>query len=164
MTLVERSATIVRMTERERGWFARLFRRSPARTEPDGRQVRVIIEAYSACLERRAPERAHRPERELPYSKEAIGRALLIALKFARPSYVAEPLRHGFVELERFLPEDEWTLVDEYERLVAVGGLGGGMTDERRAAAVRLLAEIEARRGRRFELLSILERERNTSH
>jgi hypothetical protein len=122
--------------------------------------VRTILEAYGACLGRRTPERAHRHERDLPYTKEEIGRAILIALKFAKTREAAEPLRTGFADLERFLADGEWPLVDEYERLVAVGGLAGGMTDDRRAAAVRLLAEIEARRGRRFELLSILEKER----
>jgi hypothetical protein len=163
LTLSTRSATIVRMSDRDGGWLSRLFRRTAPRRDFDARHVREIIEAYSACLERRASERPHRPERELPYSKETIGRALLMALKFAKTPQVAEPLRYGFVELERFLPENEWTVVDEYERLAAVGGLGGGMTNERRAAAVQLLADIEARRGRRFELLSILERERDTA-
>ena len=149
------------MTGERRGWFARLFRRGHARGEFDGRHVRVILEAYGACLARRAPERPHRSERELPYSKEEIGRSILIALKFATTREAVEPLRRSFAELERFLAGDEWALIDEYERLAAVGGLGGGMTETRRAEAVRLLAEIEARRGRRFELLSILERERN---
>lgn len=147
------------MTEARGGWFWYLFgRRAPERTT-DGRHIRRIIEAYGACLPKTARERPHRPERDLPYSKEEIGRAILVALRYATTRETTEPLRQGFADLERFLSDEEWRLVDEYERLVAVGGLAGGMSDERHAAAVDLLAEVEARRGRRFELLAILDRE-----
>jgi hypothetical protein len=133
-------------------WFTRLLRRD---REPD---VRRILEAYGACLDR-AAEPPYRHERELPYSKEEIGRALLTALKFADRRETRAPLRHGFVELERFLGDDEWRLCDEHDRLASVGGLRGGMSAERRAAAAHVLEAIEARRARRVQLLEIIEAE-----
>ena len=148
-----------RMSGARGGWFSRLFRRRAPERDIDGRHIRRVIEAYGACLAHAARERPHRPERDLPYTKEEIGRAILVALRYATTREVAEPLRQAFVDLERFLSDDEWRLVDEYERLAAVGGLAGGMSEARRAAAVDLLAEVEARRGRRFELLAVLDRE-----
>lgn len=147
------------MSEARGGWFSRMFRRRAPERNADGRHIRRVIEAYSACLAKTARERPHRPERDLPYTKEEIGRAILVALKYATTHEAAEPLRQAFVDLERFLSDDEWRRVDEYERLAAVGGLAGAMSEPRRAAAVDLLAEVEARRGRRFELLAILDRE-----
>jgi hypothetical protein len=95
----------------------------------------------------------------LPYSKEEIGRAILAALKFADRHETRAPLRHGFVELERYLGDDEWRLCDEHDRLAAVGGLRSGMSDQRRAAAAHVREAIEARRARRVQLLEIIEAE-----
>jgi hypothetical protein len=133
-------------------WFSRLFRRQ---RDPDARQV---LQAYGACLER-AADHPYRHERELPYSKEEIGRAILGALKFADRQETRAPLRRGFVELERFLGDDEWRLCDEHDRLAAVGGVRSGMSDERRAAAAHVREAIEARRARRVQLLEIIEAE-----
>jgi hypothetical protein len=139
-----------------RGWWSRLF--GGDRT-PD---VRRILEAYGACLERRrGPDAAYRHERDLPYSKEEIGRAILAALKFADRRETREPLARGFVALEQFLPAAEWELIDEHDRLAAVGGLAAGMSDERQQSVARLRIEIEERRARRAQLLEIIEQERS---
>ena len=116
-----------------RSWLSRLFRR-----EPD---VRRVLEAYGACLERQTTG-TYRRDHDLPYSKEQIGRAILTALKFSDRREVREPLRRGFVELESFLPEHEWTRAD---------------------ADAQLRQDIEDRRERRRQLLEILDRERTTS-
>lgn len=142
------------------GWFSRLFTRSAEPSRVDGRQARTIIEAYASCLEHRPSGEPHRPERELPYLKEAIGRAILLALRFATRPETAEPLRHGFVELERFLADDEWVLVEEYQRRAAMSGSSvDTMAPDRRNAAIRVLRAVDERRARRVELLAILERE-----
>ena len=141
----------------DRSWLRRLFRRGPERDH--GPDVRRVLEAYGACLERRDTDRPYRSERELPYAKEEIGRAILTALKFTDRREIVEPLRHGFVELERFLADAEWRLIDEHQRLAAVGGVAGGMSDGQRAAVVRLREEIEARQDRRRQLLLILDEE-----
>jgi hypothetical protein len=54
----------------ERTWLRRVFRRSPERD--GGPDVRRVLEAYGACLERRDADRPYRSERELPYAKEEI--------------------------------------------------------------------------------------------
>lgn len=141
-------------------WLRRLVSRR-ARGGVAPRQVPAIIEAYGACLDGRPRGALHRSERELPYSKEEIGRALLLALRYATAPETIEPLRSGFVELERFLPEDEWPIVEEYQRHAATaqGGAPDGMPPERVEAARRILREIDERRARRLQLLTILDRE-----
>lgn len=141
----------------DRSWLSRLFRREPEHERDRGPDVRRVLEAYSACLERRDAESPFRPERDLPYSKEEIGRAILTALEFTDRREAVEPLRRGFVELERFLPDAEWQLIDEHERLAAVGGVTSGMSNERRAAVAQLREDVDARQERRRQLLLILE-------
>ena len=136
----------------DRSWLRRLFRRGPERARDRGPDVRRVLEAYGACLERRDADRPFRSERELPYAKEEIGRAILTALKFTDRREIVEPLRRGFVELERFLGDAEWQLIDEHQRPART-------SDERRAAVVRLREEIEARQDRRRQLLLILDEE-----
>lgn len=143
------------------GWLSRLFRRA-GRTRLDGRDARQILEAYADCLERRGPGRLHGRERELPYSKETIGRALLLALRFSRGPETTEPLRRGFVDLERFLPDEEYVVVEEHERRATSAGAEASlasMVPERRDAAVRILEAVDERRRRRQQLLAILETE-----
>lgn len=137
-------------------WLSRFRfgRRRPGAVDP--RHARTIIEAYGACLERRPAGEPHRPERELPYSKEEIGRAILLALRFATAPETIRPLRHGFVELERYVPDDEWPLIADYQRLDATAA---SLPADRRDAALRVLRAVEERRERRVELLAILERE-----
>jgi hypothetical protein len=132
------------------GWLSRLFssRRRPAR---DAREARAVIEAYATCLERRAAGRFSR-ERDLPYSKEVIGRVILRALEVATDERVVIPLRQGFVDLETFLTDAEWAIVEEYERLAGASW--------RPEAGAAFLAQVEERKERRRRLLDILEQER----
>jgi hypothetical protein len=144
-------------------WITRLFRRGNAKASVDGRDARRIVEAYAACLERAVPGRRHRAERELPYSKETIGRAILLALRYSSGPETTEPLADGFVDLERFLNEEEWPVVEEYEtrlRSPEVPTALDAMAPARRDTAVRILGEVEARRARRRRLLEILDAER----
>ncbi len=137
-------------------WLSWFRPRRTSSTAIDPRRTRAIIEAYGACLDWR-PAEALRPEDELPYSKEEIGRAILLALRFASNPEAIAPLRHAFVELERFLDAEEWSLVDEYQRAGHDGAMV--MSPERREAARRILADVDERRARRRQLLAILDRE-----
>lgn len=143
-------------------WLSRFRLGRRRRGAIDPRHARAIIEAYGACLDRRPAGEPHRPERELPYSKEEIGRAILLALRFATVPETIRPLRHGFVELERYVPDDEWTLIAEYQRLDAAAT--ASLPADRRGAAERVLRAVEERRERRVELLAILEREAGDGH
>jgi hypothetical protein len=144
------------------GWLSRVFRRA-GRQPLDGRDARRIIEAYAGCLERHGLGRRYGRERELPYSKETIGRALLLALRFSSGPETAEPLREGFVDLERFLSDDEYAVVEDYGRRATSGRAEVSLESmglERREAALRVLEAIDGRRARRRQLLAILETER----
>ena len=131
-------------------WLSRLRRRRAA-PAVDARRARTIIEAYGACLEQRPPG-ALRPDGELPYSKEEIGRAILLALKFSTGPETTAPLRQGFVELERFLTADEWAVIDEYQRVGRADG--GSMAPERFGAARRILEHVDERCQHRLRLLA----------
>lgn len=152
--MIDRSGDDAVMAESRFGaWLSRLFgnrRRPPA---IDARKARAVIEAYAACLERR-PAGRFSPERALPYSKEVIGRVILRALDVAADERVTTPLRQSFVDLETFLTDEEWALVEEYERLADAS--------PRADAVAALLAAVEDRRARRWQLLDILARERAT--
>src|SRR2546428_8791003 len=141
-------------------WITRLFRRRNETGSVDGRGARRIVEAYVKCLERARPGRLHRTERDLPYSKEEIGRAILLALRFSPRPETTEPLANGFVDLERFLGDEEWPVVEEYERRLTsteVPAALEAMTPTRWDAAVRILGDVEARRSRRRRPLQILQ-------
>ena len=134
-----------------RGWLSRLLSHRRHRGGVDAREARAVIAAYATCLERRAADGLG-AERDLPYSKETIGRVILRALEFAADERLVAPLRQGFVDLETFLGDEEWAVVEEYQRLAKASS--------RADAAIDILAQVEERRDRRRQLLAILARER----
>ncbi|MDP6366864.1 MAG: hypothetical protein QF787_12050 [Nitrospinota bacterium] len=77
-------------------------------------EIREIIRAYFEVLEGGGAESCFGQERGLPYPKELISRALVAALRRWPDGSDWERWRAGFIEMERFLGEVDWDLVEEF--------------------------------------------------
>jgi hypothetical protein len=78
-----------------------------------------IVTAYGKALEARRGVVGR--ESSLPADKDTIRNAVVVLIRNCRsldPDY-AKALRVGFVELESFLPDEEWAIVRAHDRLLA---------------------------------------------
>lgn len=81
------------------------------------RKAEQIVQEYGRVLERAASMGFGAPESLLPYSKDEIKEAIRLALLLLEPSrsrsgdpqleHMHEMLRVGYVELARFIPDEE---------------------------------------------------------
>ncbi len=77
-------------------------------------EIREIICAYFEVLDTGGADWFFEQERGLPYPKEIISRALVAALRRWPGHSDWERWRAGFIEMERFLREADWNLVEEF--------------------------------------------------
>ncbi len=117
-------------------------------------EIREVIRVYLDVLRGRGQEFIWGPESLLPHPRDLISDALVAALERWPESPDSEGWWSGFVEIERFLGDEDWSLVEEFERRAGEGPEAMlSMDKERMQAANGITREVSRRKIARMELL-----------
>ena len=118
-------------------------------------EIREVIRVYLDVLRGRGREFIWGPESLHPHPRDLISDALVAALERWPDSPDSESWWSGFVELERFLGDEDWSLVEEFERRAGEGPEAMlSMEKERMQAANGITREVSRRKIARMELLN----------
>ncbi len=118
-------------------------------------EIREVIRVYLDVLRGRGREFIWGPESLLPHPRDQISGALVAALERWPESPDSERWWSGFVEIEGFLGDEDWSLVEEFERRAGEGPEAMvSMDKERMQAANGITREVSRRKIARMVLLN----------